>query len=95
MVGRNEPGIYYVAAIKAPTYEDPEWHDGKPASARWQTDIRFVYRIDPPLPRVELLATAALASFRPFRWFQGPTVPVPADIAALLWERAKPRLDRI
>ena len=95
MVGRNEPGIYYVAAIKAPTYEDPEWHDGKPASARWQTDIRFVYRIDPPLLRVELLATAALASFRPFRGFQGSTVPVPADIAAALWERAEARLDRI
>ena len=37
----------------------------------------------------------ALASFRPFRGFQGSTVPVPADIAAGLWERAEARLDRI
>ena len=93
VVGRNEPGIYHVAAIKAPTYEDPEWHDGQPASARWRTDIRFVYRIDPPLLRVELLATAALASFRPFRGFQGSTVPLPPEVAASLRERASPRLD--
>lgn len=97
VVGRHErqPGIYYVAAITAPTYEDPEWHDGQPASARWRTDIRFVYRIDPPLLRVELLATAELATFRPFRGFQGSTVPLPAGIAAALWKRAEARLDRI
>ena len=95
VVGRHEPGIYYVAAITAPTYEDPEWDEGQPASARWRTDIRFVYRIDPPVLRVELLATAELASFRPFRGFQGSTVPVPADVATALWERAEARLDRI
>jgi hypothetical protein len=95
VVGPHDPGIYYVAAITAPTYEDPEWHDGQPASARWRTDIRFVYRIDPPLLRVELLATAELGSFRPFRGFQGSTFPVPADIAAALWKRAEARLDRI
>jgi hypothetical protein len=95
VVGRHEPGIYYVAAITAPTYDDPEWRDGDPASARWRTDIRFDYRVDPPLLRVELLATAELASFRPFRGFQGSTVPVPPDIAAVLRERAETRLDPI
>jgi hypothetical protein len=95
VVGRHEPGIYYVATITAPTYDDPEWRDGDPASARWRTDIRFDYRVDPPLLRVELLATAELASFRPFRGFQGSTVPVPPDVAAALAERAEPRLDPI
>jgi len=93
VVGRTEPGIYYVAAITAATYEDPRWRDGDSASARWRTDVRFDYRIDPPLLRVELLAAAELASFRPLRGFQGSTVPVPADIAAALRERAAPRLE--
>jgi hypothetical protein len=95
VVGRHEPGIYYAATIIAPTYDDPEWRDGDLASARWRTDIRFDYRVDPPLLRVELLATAELGSFRPFRGFQGSTVPVPPDIAAALRERAEPRLDPI
>lgn len=95
IVGRDEPGIYYVAVITAPTYEDPEWRDGDSAYARWRTDVRFVYRIDPPLLRVELLATAGLASFRPFRGFQGSTVPLPPDIATALWERAAPRLEAL
>src|SRR5580692_11744000 len=93
VVGRDEPGIYYLAAITAPTYEDPEWHDGDPASARWRTDIRFDYRIDPPLLRVELLADAGLAAFRPFLGFQGSSVPLPAGIAATLGDRATGRLD--
>ncbi|HUC26124.1 MAG TPA: hypothetical protein VMA73_25755 [Streptosporangiaceae bacterium] len=95
VVGRNEPGIYYAATIVAPTYEDPEWRDGGSAYARWRTDIRFDYRIDPPLLRVELLATAGLAVFRPFHGFQGSTVPLPADIAATLRERAAPRLEAL
>jgi hypothetical protein len=95
VVGRNDPGIYYLAAITAPTYEDPDWHPGGSPSARWRTDVRFDYRIDPPLLRVELLATAGLASFRPFRGFQGSSVPVPADVADTLWERAVPRLEAI
>ena len=92
LVGRDEPGIYYLAAITGPTHEDPEWHPGDSAYARWRTEIRFDYRIDPPLLRVELLATAGLASFRPFRGFQGSTVPMPPDIAAELRKRAAPRL---
>lgn len=95
VVGRHEPGIYYLATISAPTYEDLEWQDHDPASARWRTDIRFDYRIDPPLLRAELLADSVLASFRPFRGFQGSTWPVPADIAAALRERAAARLDPI
>jgi hypothetical protein len=94
-VGRAEPGIYYLATITAATYEDPEWRDGESPYARWRTDVRFDYRIDPPLLRVELLATAGLSSFRPFRGFQGSTMPVPADIAAALAERASPRLDSL
>jgi hypothetical protein len=92
VVGRDEPGIYYLATITAPTYEDPEWHVGDSPYARWRTDIRFDYRIDPPLLRVELLATAELGRFRPFRGFQGSTVPLPPDIAATLRERAAARL---
>ena len=95
VVGRREPGIYYVATITAPTYEDPDWRDGDRAAARWRTDVRFDYRIDPPLLRAELLATAGLGSFRPFSGFQGSTVPVPADVAAALQERAAARLDPI
>jgi hypothetical protein len=55
--------------------------------------VRFDYRIDPPLLRGELLATAGLSSFRPFGGFQGSTVPVPGDIAAALAERTQSRLD--
>jgi hypothetical protein len=95
IVGRHQPGLYYLATITGPTYEDQEWDDRRPASARWRTDIRFDYRIDPPLLRTELLATATLASFRPFRGFQGSSVPVPADIAAALRDLATPRLETI
>lgn len=95
VAGPDRPGIYYVATIIVPTYEDPAWHDGDSPYARWRTDIRFDYRIEPPLLRVELLAVAALASFRPFRGFQGSTVPVPPDIAVALQERATPRLGAI
>jgi hypothetical protein len=93
IAGRHEPGIYYLATIVAPAYADPGWHDGMSVYARWRTDIRLDYRIDPPLLRVELVATASLGSFRPFRGFQGSTVPVPAEIAAALAARAAPRLE--
>jgi hypothetical protein len=95
IAGPDKPGIYYVATITVPTYEDPEWRDGDSPYARWRTDITFGYRIDPPLLRVELLANPALASFRPFRGFQGSTVPLPPDIAVALRERAAPRLEAI
>lgn len=95
VAGRDQPGIYYVATITRPTYADPDWHDGLSPYARWWTDVRFDYRIEPPLLRVELLATPGLASFRPFSGFQGSTVPMPADIAAELQERAAPRLEAL
>ncbi len=95
VVGRDDPGIYYVAMITAPTYEDPEWHDGGSEYGRWRTDVRFDYRIDPPLLRTELLADAELGSFRPFRGFQGSTVPVPPDVALALSRRAAPRLEAL
>jgi hypothetical protein len=93
VVGRDHPGIYYVATITAATYEDPAWHAAGSSYGRWRTDIRFDYRIDPPLLRPELLATAELGSFRPFRGFQGSTVPLPADVAQALSARAAPRLE--
>ncbi len=95
IVGRDHPGIYYVATITAPTYEDPEWQVAESSYGRWRTDLRFDYRIDPPLLRTELLATAELSAFRPFRGFQGSTAPVPPDVAVALSERAAPRLEAI
>jgi hypothetical protein len=95
VVGPHQPGIYYVATITAPTYEDPEWHDTGSAFGRWRTDIRFDYRIDPALLRAELVADAALGSFRPFRGFQGSTFPLPPEIARALSARAAPRLESL
>jgi EVE domain len=92
VVGRNDPGIYYVAAIVSETYEHPV----QPSDLmhfRWRTDIRFDYRIRPPLLRSELLEDVRLGSFRPFRGFQGSNVPVPPDVAAALAVRAEPRLE--
>ena len=34
VVGRDAPGIYYLATILAPTYEDPEWQVGDSPYAR-------------------------------------------------------------
>ena len=92
IVGPDHPGLYYVAAIVAPTYEHCGGEDGPSLYGRWRTDIRFDYRISPPLLRTELLADAELGAFAPFRGFQGSTVPVPPNIAAALAERARPRL---
>lgn len=93
IAGPDHPGIYYLATITAPTYEDPEWRDTGTSFGRWRTDIRFDYGIDPPLLRAELLADASLGSFRPFRGFQGSSVPLPPDIAAALAGRAAARLE--
>jgi hypothetical protein len=92
IVGPDHPGIYYIATIMGPTYEHPDQPSGT-TQGRWRTDIRFDYRITPPLLRLELLGDPQLGSFRSFRGFQGSTVPVPSDIAAALWERAAPRLE--
>jgi Restriction endonuclease/EVE domain len=87
IVGRNQPGIYYLATIVSLPYESPEEEFGP-----WHTDIRWDYRIDPPLARPELVNDPALQSFWAFRGFQGSNVPVPAEIASRLMELARPRL---
>jgi HJR/Mrr/RecB family endonuclease len=87
IVGPDRPGIYYVATIVSLPYEGSDERFGP-----WHTDIRWDYRIDPPLPRPELVNDPALQSFRPFRGFQGSNVPVPPEIASRLLELAGPRL---
>jgi hypothetical protein len=91
-VGPKDPGIYYVATIVSKTYEHPV-QPSDPGHFRWRTDIRFDYRIRPPLLRSELLEDAQLGSFRQFRGFEGSNVPVPPDVAAALAARAAPRLE--
>ena len=91
VVGPKDPGIYYIATITSPTYEHPV-QPSDPRHFRWRTDIRFDYRVRPPLLRSELAEDAELGSFRPFRGFQGSNVPVPPDVAAGLAARAVPRL---
>jgi len=92
VVGPKAPGIYYAATIVSETYEHPV-QPSDPAHFRWRTDIRFDYRIRPPLLRSELLEDVQLGSFRPFRGFQGSNVPVPPEVAAALAARAAPRLE--
>jgi hypothetical protein len=92
IVGPDHPGIYYVATVMSPTYEYAGHRDSESAFGRWRTDIRFDYRISPPLLRTELLEDPRLGSFGPFHGFQGSTIPVPPDVAAALADRAGPRL---
>ena len=92
VVGPHDPGIYYVATITSPTYEHAV-AASEPRHFRWRTDIRFDYRVRPPLLRTELEADALLGTFRPFRGFEGSNVPVPADIAAALSARVASRLE--
>jgi hypothetical protein len=58
IVGPDRPGIYYLATIVSLPYESPENEFGP-----WHTDIRWDYRIDPPLDRPELVGDPALQSF--------------------------------
>jgi hypothetical protein len=87
IVGPDQPGIYYVATIVSLPYERVDGESG-----RWHTDLRWDYRIDPPLLRAELLGDPALGSFRPFRGFQGTNMPIPPQVATTLSELAGPRL---
>ena len=87
IVGQDRPGIYYLAMIVSLPYERPEEEFGPR-----HTDIRWDYRIDPPLARPELVNDPALQSFWAFRGFQGSNVPVPAEIASRLMELARPQL---
>jgi hypothetical protein len=95
IVGPDHPGIYYVATVMTPTYEYAGHRDTDSVYGRWRTDIRFDYRISPPLLRTELLGDPQLGSFKPFRGFQGSTAPLPPDVAAALAQRAGPRLEAI
>ena len=81
--------IGLAAARKSPEAAQPS----APDHFRWRTDIRFDFRVRPPLLRSELLQDVELGSFRPFRGFQGSNVPVPSEVAAALMARAAPRLD--
>jgi hypothetical protein len=92
VTGRKDPGIYYVATVVSKTYEHPA-QPADPDHFRWRTDIRFDFRVRPPLLRSELLEDVEVGSFRPFRGFQGSNVPVPSDVAAALMARAAPRLE--
>ena len=78
-----------IAASRLQSWRTPRYRDRTAAGDRVR--LQVVGRHDPGIYYVA--ATAALASFRPFRGFQGSTVPLPADIAAALRERAAPRLD--
>jgi hypothetical protein len=95
VVGPHDPGIYYVATIISPTYEHAPETPETPEERhfRWRTDVRFEYRVQPPLLRSELIADAELGSFRPFRGFEGSNVPVPAEVASALEERVASRLE--
>jgi predicted RNA-binding protein with PUA-like domain len=99
VVGPKDPGIYYIATITSPTYEHAEEPSdsagSRAAHFRWRTDIRFDYRVRPPLLRSELAEDAQLGSFRPFRGFEGSNVPVPPDIAAALAARTASRLEAL
>ena len=92
VVGPKDPGIYYIATIISPTYEHAV-EASEPRHFRWRTDIRFDYRVQPPLLRSELEADAELGSFRPFRGFEGSNVPVPPEIASALAARVASRLE--
>jgi hypothetical protein len=93
IAGPITPGIHYVATIVSPVYESAEIEDPEsPAFGKWRTNIRFDYRIYPPLSREELLNDLDLRSFRPFRGFQGSNVPVPSDVGSKLLKLATPRL---
>lgn len=87
--GRHSPGLHYVATVVSDVYESTECMDPeRPGFGRWRTDVRFEYRIDPPLPRARLLNDPFLGSFKPFRGFQASNKPVPDAIAARLAEIA-------
>ena len=91
VVGPKDPGIYYAATIVSETYEHPV-RPSDPAHFRWRTDIRFDYRIRPPLLRSELLKDVQLgrsARSAASRAERAGAARVTAGLAA----RAVPRLE--
>ena len=87
IVGPHEPGLYYIASITSVPYETPE-----SGYSRWHTDIRYDFRLDPPLLRAQLTSDPVLKEFAPLRGFQGTLTPVPAQFVARLDELAQSRL---
>ncbi len=87
VVGPRNPGIYYVASITSLPYETPESEFG-----RWHVDIRWDYRISPPLLRAELAADPLLGDYRPIRGFHGTNIPIPVEVMKRLDELASGRL---
>jgi hypothetical protein len=88
--GRWSPGLYYVATVVRPVYESLERDDPeRPMFGHWRTDIRYEYRIEPPLLRRKLLDDPQLREFSPFRGFQGSNKPLPDPIASRLLGLAK------
>jgi 5-methylcytosine-specific restriction enzyme B len=92
IAGPHAPGIYYVATVMSLPYEAGPEEGELPTFGRWRTDIRFDYRIEPPLLRTELLNQPQLKSFRPFRGFQGSNVPLPPQVSSRLSDLAATRL---
>ena len=89
VTGRHNPGLYYLATLIKPVYESHERVVPEKSSfGRWRTDIRFQYRIVPPLLRSDLIEDPELASFQPFRGFQGSNRPMPIEISSKLLEIA-------
>ena len=92
IVGPHDPGIYYIASITSVPYETSESEFG-----RWRSDIRYDFRVEPPLLRVEAAADPVLAMFAPLRGFQGTLARVPNEIVARLEQLTEGRrvpLDR-
>lgn len=87
IVGRQDPGVYYVATVTSPPYEMDDSDFG-----HWKTDIRFTHRLDPPLRRSELMSDPVLAECRALQGFQGTNRPLAPEYAARLLELAQGRL---
>lgn len=93
IAGPYTPGLHYVATIESSVYESTEIDDPEsPIFGKWRTNIRFDYRIQPPLSRQELLDDPELGRFWRFRGFQGSNAPVPPATASRLSRLAAPRL---
>src|ERR1700761_1844579 len=50
VVGRDAPGIYYLATVLGPTHEDPEWQGGDPPGPRGGADNPGGHPLEPPVP---------------------------------------------
>jgi len=87
VVGRRNPGVYYLAKVTSPPYETNLGEFG-----RWRTDIYFTHRVDPPLPRGEILTDPALRECRALRGFQGTNEPLAPEQASRLWDVVQDRL---